>query len=69
VIEIRHYVSRAGKDIFDDWLTQLADARAQAKIATSTGLLPETLATASLCDRDYTSCGLIGAQATECITR
>jgi probable addiction module antidote protein len=34
VIEIRHYVSRVGKDVFDDWLTQLADARAQAKIAT-----------------------------------
>jgi putative addiction module killer protein len=34
VIELRHYVSRGGKDIFDDWLTQLADARAQAKIAT-----------------------------------
>ena len=34
MIEIRHYVSRAGKDIFDDWLTQLADPRAQAKIAT-----------------------------------
>jgi len=34
VIEIRHYVSRAGKDFFDDWLTELADARAQAKIAT-----------------------------------
>src|SRR5271165_6159649 len=34
VIEVRHYVSRAGKDVFDDWLTQLADARAQAKIAT-----------------------------------
>ncbi len=33
VIEIRHYVSRAGKDIFDDWLTQLVDARTQAKIA------------------------------------
>ena len=33
MIEIRHYVSRAGKDIFDDWLTQLADARARAKIA------------------------------------
>jgi len=27
VIEIRHYVSRAGKDVVDDWLTQLADAR------------------------------------------
>ena len=26
VIEIRHYLSRAGKDIFDDWLTELADA-------------------------------------------
>lgn len=34
VIEIRHYVSRAGKDVFDDWLSQLADARAQANIAT-----------------------------------
>jgi putative component of toxin-antitoxin plasmid stabilization module len=33
VIEIRHYVSRAGKDLFDDWLSQLADARAQAKVA------------------------------------
>src|SRR5262249_61316271 len=27
-------VNRAGKDVLDDWLTQLADARAQAKIAT-----------------------------------
>jgi putative component of toxin-antitoxin plasmid stabilization module len=34
VIEIRHYVSRAGKDVFDEWLSELADARAQAKIAT-----------------------------------
>ena len=33
MIEIRHYVSPSGKDIFDDWLTQLRDARAQAKIA------------------------------------
>ena len=33
VIEIRHYVSRAGEDVFDEWLSQLADARAQAKIA------------------------------------
>ncbi len=33
MIEVRHYVSRAGKDVFDDWLTHLADARTQAKIA------------------------------------
>ncbi len=33
MIEIRHYVNRAGKDVFDDWLKQLADVRAQAKIA------------------------------------
>jgi putative addiction module killer protein len=32
-IEIRHYVNRAGKDVFDDWLSRLADNRAQAKIA------------------------------------
>lgn len=31
--EIRHYVSRAGKDVFDDWLSRLDDSRAQAKIA------------------------------------
>ena len=33
MIEIRHYVNRAGKDVFDDWLSALAVARAQAKIA------------------------------------
>ena len=33
-MEIRHYVNSAGKDVYDDWLTQLADVRAQAKIAT-----------------------------------
>jgi putative component of toxin-antitoxin plasmid stabilization module len=53
VIEIRHYVNRTGKDVFDDWLTQLADARAQAKIATRINRLPpEILAIASLCVKD-----------------
>jgi putative addiction module killer protein len=33
VIEIRHYVTVAGRDIFDDWFSQLSDARTQAKIA------------------------------------
>ncbi len=33
MIEIRHYLDRAGKDVFDAWLTKLADSRAQAKIA------------------------------------
>ena len=33
MIEIRHYVNRAGKDVFDAWWWQLKDARAQAKIA------------------------------------
>jgi len=33
VIEVRHYVTRAGIDVFDAWLTRLADARAQAKTA------------------------------------
>lgn len=32
MFEIRHYISRSGKDIFDSWLTQLDDARAQAKV-------------------------------------
>jgi putative addiction module killer protein len=33
VIEVRHYVSPAGIDVFDEWLSELADRRAQAKIA------------------------------------
>jgi len=31
-VEIRHYITRSGKDVFDDWLSELADIRAQAKI-------------------------------------
>lgn len=32
-VEIRHYVAHSGRDVFDDWLTELRDSRAQAKIA------------------------------------
>jgi putative addiction module killer protein len=32
-IEIRHYVNRAGKEVFDAWLSELADTHAQAKVA------------------------------------
>src|SRR5580700_7496228 len=33
LIEICHYLTRAGKDVFDEWLTRLGDSRTQAKIA------------------------------------
>ncbi len=33
LIEIGHYVTRAGKDAFDAWLSRLGDTRTQAKIA------------------------------------
>ena len=33
MVEVRHYVSPAGRDIFDEWLSQLTDLRVQAKIA------------------------------------
>ena len=33
MIEIRHYLDRGGKDVFDGWFAQLRDRRAQAKIA------------------------------------
>ena len=32
-VEIRHYANERGRDIFDDWLSCLADIRTQAKIA------------------------------------
>jgi putative addiction module killer protein len=32
-IEIRHYVTPAGKDVFEDWLAGLPDLQAQARIA------------------------------------
>jgi putative addiction module killer protein len=34
VIELRRYVTAAGKDVFGQWLAKLKDARAQAKIVT-----------------------------------
>lgn len=34
MIKIRHYVDRAGKDVFDEWISRLQDARTQAKVAT-----------------------------------
>jgi len=70
VIEVRHYVTRAGKDVFDDWLSQLADARAQAKLRVeSTGSPRGTLETASRCAKVYASCGLIGDPAIGFTTR
>ena len=33
VIEVRHYVTQKGKDVFGDWLLRLADAHARARIA------------------------------------
>jgi putative addiction module killer protein len=39
VIEIRHYLNPSGKDVFDNWLTQLGDPRAQAKILVRTNRL------------------------------
>ena len=33
-VELRHYITRSGKDAFDNWLSELADTRTQAKIAT-----------------------------------
>jgi putative addiction module killer protein len=32
MIEVRRYVTRAGKDVFGDWLARLADNRARARI-------------------------------------
>lgn len=56
LIEVRHYLNRAGKDVFDDWLSHLADARTQAKIASRFG---------KVC----ASCVSIGDLATGSITR
>jgi putative addiction module killer protein len=33
VIEIRRYVSRAGKDVFGEWLARLGDLKARARVA------------------------------------
>ena len=34
MIEVRHYLTPNGKDVFDEWFSHLADRRTQAKIAT-----------------------------------
>lgn len=69
-IEIRHYISRAGKDVFDDWLSRLADARTQAKIATRINRLAAgNFGDASPCATVCVNCELIGGPATVCTTR
>lgn len=32
-IDIRHYITRDGRDVFDEWLMAIADARTKAKIS------------------------------------
>ena len=32
-MEIHHYINPTGRDLFDEWLSQLGDTRTQAKIA------------------------------------
>ena len=31
-VEVRYYVDRAGRNVFDEWVSELVDHRAQAKI-------------------------------------
>lgn len=31
-VEVRYYVDRAGRNVFDEWVSDLVDRRAQAKI-------------------------------------
>lgn len=33
MIEIRRYISAAGKDVFGEWLTRLTDLKARARVA------------------------------------
>ena len=33
MIELRHYVTASGKNLFEEWLDSLKDAKTQAKIA------------------------------------
>jgi putative addiction module killer protein len=33
VIEIRHYLTIAGKDVFESWMQSLADDKAEARVA------------------------------------
>jgi putative addiction module killer protein len=33
MVEIRHYVTASGRNVFEDWLDSLKDARAEARVA------------------------------------
>ena len=33
MVEVRRYVTETGKDVFGDWLAELKDSRARAKVA------------------------------------
>jgi hypothetical protein len=71
VIEIRRYVTRAGKDVVGDWWAGLdADLRARM-LRGLTAFLLGTSAIASFCARECPNCGSILDQdiATRCWAR
>jgi len=69
-IEIRHYITRSGKDAVNDWLSELADIRAQAKIAARINRLAVgNFGDCKTLGRGYMNYGSIGEPDSASITR
>jgi hypothetical protein len=68
VIEIRSYITRNGRDVYDDWFSNLSDARAPRLPLESTVSLLAILETASASDEACANCELIGDRVIGFIT-
>ena len=70
MVEIRHYVTRNGIDVLAEWLAELADDHARARIADRMDRLAKgNFGTASRWAADSGSCASIGDQAIASTTR
>jgi putative addiction module killer protein len=58
-MEVLRYVTESGRDLIREWLDELRDARAAARVTLRIDRWrSETSATVNLCEREYESCGL-----------
>lgn len=70
MIEVRHYATESGRDVVSEWLVDLGDIRARAKVSVRIARL--RLATSVIANRsakECGNCGLIGDRDIGFITR
>lgn len=69
-MDVLHYLSESGQDLYQDWLDGLKDLRARVAFNGGwTGWLPATMAIMNSAGTGYGNCAFTSGPAIACITR